>query len=625
MSTLPLNFLPTRECAKRASLLVSFGCMLIVVPLLLGCGRAERRLRLGRFDRDGQTGMVTIGRTTKAFPWVIWGEGQTLSGTKITDPSIREGDSLFRDKDFDKALYVFTEATQRHLSFPERESAHYRIASTYLAQGDPSKALSSLSDFYKASHSSPSDLDGPRALFLAFVYGADRNFLQSLAWFAKAERLKGRDLQLRPRMKEGVSEVLASIPPEEFEQMVGVITKNQPVLTALVANERARRRRADYAYAPFLPFLGELHTTTSSESENSATSLTKSEPQLVKDKLFVLLPLSGKYAGLGKKVQRGIELALSEVAPSPFEIQFKELAESKDDAYTQMWQLVSGNEGKVSFLGPLIADTADAVGDVARQSHVPVISFTKRPSFQVGEGVFRLGFTAKSQMARIGEYLSLLPGQKGYAVVAADDASGKELVDALKEAQSYHGIRPEFERTFPRANLDALSTLADEFEATQISDIVFIGSLEAATRFFSELSPSSRERIRPIGTALWDDNQGLSRSQEALNGAIFVSLFFKASSEPLIQNFVSKYTATYGEAPDFLAAQGYDGVRLLLEAKRLKDKGNVDLAEGLTKITSFQGLTGGISYAPSGEFSRKYPLIQFRDGSFSEVSSALAP
>jgi ABC-type branched-subunit amino acid transport system substrate-binding protein len=127
-----------------------------------------------------------------------------------------------------------------------------------------------------------------------------------------------------------------------------------------------------------------------------------------------------------------------------------------------------------------------------------------------------------------------------------------------------------------------------------------------------------KKRIRPLGTALWDNAQKIARSQALFERAIFVTPFFTQSGRPEVQQFVEAYRAKYSAAPNFLAAQGFDVGTLLVTALRKSAESGWPFDRALLEVAPYQGVTGAITVLPSGEIKRSFYVVEVLRDSFQE-------
>jgi branched-chain amino acid transport system substrate-binding protein len=94
---------------------------------------------------------------------------------------------------------------------------------------------------------------------------------------------------------------------------------------------------------------------------------------------------------------------------------------------------------------------------------------------------------------------------------------------------------------------------------------------------------------------------------EAVEGFRAVSFFHPTNQDPLVQEFVKAYEASFGTPPDTWAANGYDAVRILAEAIRAKGGSREGIREFLSTLEGFKGATGITTFDQNGD-SLKDPL-----------------
>ncbi|MEM0914625.1 MAG: ABC transporter substrate-binding protein [Planctomycetota bacterium] len=91
--------------------------------------------------------------------------------------------------------------------------------------------------------------------------------------------------------------------------------------------------------------------------------------------------------------------------------------------------------------------------------------------------------------------------------------------------------------------------------------------------------------------------------------------------DPRVADFVTEYHAAFDEAPTAFAALGYDAVGLM--AKALDNAGVADpgkVAEGLSRIENYPGVTGDISYTDGSQIPLKsVTLVRIDAGRFAFV------
>jgi ABC-type branched-subunit amino acid transport system substrate-binding protein len=231
---------------------------------------------------------------------------------------------------------------------------------------------------------------------------------------------------------------------------------------------------------------------------------------------------------------------------------------------------------------------------------VPLVSFSKSESFSTGGGIFRLGATTTSQIealvnAAYGEYRLTK-----FAVAYPQTASGAEFVEVFKRKLASLGLTLELEVAYVAGNEASMLNVAQQLDGSAAEAVLIPDTIEASERFISSLSPTVKKRIRPLGTALWDNAQKIARSQALFERSIFVTPFFTQSVRPEVQQFMEAYRAKYSAA-----------LRKSAESAQPFDR-------ALSQAAPLQGVTGAIAVLPSGEIQRSFYVVEVLRDSFQE-------
>ena len=100
----------------------------------------------------------------------------------------------------------------------------------------------------------------------------------------------------------------------------------------------------------------------------------------------------------------------------------------------------------------------------------------------------------------------------------------------------------------------------------------------------------------------------------AANGLVFTSSLNRDSTAPVVQTFMTEFTAAYGHAPDLVAATVYDSFILLKQAMG-KGTSPAQIQAGIAATTNFVGVTGTIeNYNGTGEVVKAVDLEVIKDG-----------
>ena len=156
--------------------------------------------------------------TVQRRPWDLWSPGRDLVGAKILDPRIVAADRLYVDGDLAKAAAEF--ASIKAIGLPENERAALamRTAATQLSLDQPTRALATLSNFFRAEGRSADAVGADFAILFGYAYGRGKDLEQSLAWFSRAERTAPAGM-LSAGVAQGVRYFLEGVPAEKFDAL----------------------------------------------------------------------------------------------------------------------------------------------------------------------------------------------------------------------------------------------------------------------------------------------------------------------------------------------------------------------------------------------------------------------
>ena len=305
-----------------------------------------------------------------------------------------------------------------------------------------------------------------------------------------------------------------------------------------------------------------------------------------RNRVAVLVPLSGANASLGQSILNAANLALLDSAQLPGGSRMRITAYDTNRAGGAA---AAANEaladGSGLFLGPLLAEDARAVAPIARSEGVPVIAFSNDTTV-AGVGVYVLGFNPGQAIDRVVGYARSRGVQRVGALVPSG-TYGERATEGVTRALEASGGSLSGMQTFDRtaASLRAAATrlIADGPQiALQAVPIV--------------RQPSPQPRI--LGTELWAADSNLG-ANAGLRGA-----WFAAPSDANFAAFRNRYRARYNAAPFRLSTLGYDSVLLAVRIAADWQIGRRFPARALRDSTGFAGVDGAFRFGRDGVAER---------------------
>lgn len=329
-------------------------------------------------------------------------------------------------------------------------------------------------------------------------------------------------------------------------------------------------------------------------------------------KVVMLLPLtaSGQTAAIAKGMKQAGELALFELDNPGFQLVVKDDKGTPEGARIAAEEAVK--EGAEIILGPLFAKSVPGVAAVARPARVPVVSFSNDRSV-AGDGVYVLGFLPEQDADRIVTY-AVAQGKRRYAAMIADDAYGKLIGAAFREAVTRAGATLLAAETYPAETnrmvepAERLVALIKEAaDAGAPVDAVFVpGGPEVLMNLGPLLAYAeiNAHGTKLMGTGGWDD-PNLGRD------ATFVGGWYPAPDPRGWRQFSDKFARTFGSAPPRIASLAFDATTLAI-ALSGGPAGARFTPANLTRASGFAGVDGPVRLRANGTAERGLAILEVR-------------
>ncbi len=369
-------------------------------------------------------------------------------------------------------------------------------------------------------------------------------------------------------------------------------------------------------------------------------------------RIALLVPLSGRFAGLGKALLDAAQLALFDIGNERLLLLPFDTAGTSQGTVDAMRAAVAGRVHIV--LGPLFASGIRAAGPIARAAGVPVIGFSTDRSV-AGNGIYIMGFTVEQQISRIVDH-AIAQGRYRHAALIPDSEYGRHVLSAYRIALARRGgelVQVEqyqeredalFEPVKRIANYEARSqALREEREALAdfgeddelaqellralarketLGDLTYSAILLPAggniIRALAPLLPYYEidpKQIMFLGTGLWDDPD--LRLEPALAGARFAGVRPRD-----VELFAAHYKSAYGTTPARLASLAYDAVALTAALLRY-DNVQPFAQQTLLNNRGFSGIDGVFRFQPNGTAERSLAIIEIQSDGLHEIEPAL--
>lgn len=345
----------------------------------------------------------------------------------------------------------------------------------------------------------------------------------------------------------------------------------------------------------------------------------------------MLAPLTGPGARFGESQRNGVQLAADEINAAggiggkSIKLTIEDTKTEPPTAVTAFTRL-SSNKNILAIIGSAASlDVPAYLPQVDRAGipHlVPVAVLPKITEFG-SKYTFRSALNDKIAAQKMAGFVLNTLHAKKIALLIEDSAFGETGLMFADEAKRLGQQMLTVER-FKRGDVDIKPQLT-KIKSTGATHIQFWG-------YYSEYALVAKE-LRQLGySAVLMGNQApvndktIELGGEALEGAINICLFVPTKQTPDAISFVSAYQKHFGSTPDTWAAQSYDGMKLLAQAMRDGGLTRDGIRNALASMRNFQGITGNISFADSGDAQfQDTSIVTVQGGKFVPFASAPKP
>ncbi|UCD85981.1 MAG: penicillin-binding protein activator [Deltaproteobacteria bacterium] len=478
-------------------------------------------------------------------------------------------------------------------------------------------------------------------------YRTGNNF-ESLDWYWQAWR-NFKNKQLKELTREQSKEIIfTKLNMEELKLAIKSFSGEFPSEYSRIrlAQKYFAQGNLAQAEAELKVFISKYRTHELAQEAQELLEKIYNQSVVKKDVLGCILPLSGKYRIYGQKALWGIELAVGAFKAENRDLDIKIIVKDSRDIPQLAVKAVEDlifQDNAIGILGPLLSVTAEAAAYRAQELRVPLVTLSQKEGLpEIGDYIFRVSLTNSLQAKTLVDYVTQYLGLYRFAILYPKDPYGEELMnyfwDEVSEEEgeiiaieAYNPKQTDFGEEIRKLvglyYLDLRQEEKREWDESEEEgewkpepiidfDAVFIPDYyDKVGLIVPQLAYYDVEEVQLLGSNGWNYSQLIEMAGRYVEGAIFVDGYFKDSPNREIRKFVRRFSATFSEEPDILAAQAYDAARMMFSV--LKQRGvssRSALREELLNLSKYQGITGNISFTDSGELEKELFILKIKDG-----------
>lgn len=386
------------------------------------------------------------------------------------------------------------------------------------------------------------------------------------------------------------------------------------------------------------------------EEANAALSRAEAKDPIAERVVGVLLPLSGRYAPAGRRLEQIVRLTNASLE-EPLNLLFKDTAGDPDQTREVLDALVL-QEGAMAVIGPLVKDTAVVAASRAQALQVPLVTFTQTHGITEGRDfVFRGAITHSQQVEALVKHVVELRNIRSFAVLAPDTPYGRGVTESFiaevtsREGEVKHALfydpavhdYTEVAQTLGQKDYEAraeefeeMKEAAEErgadvdklvlppvvdFEALFIPDSARKLPVVASALAWEEFSLGTfiaRKDDQPIlmmGLNSWHDDRLVIDGGEYLRGGLFVDAYDPRSTSESNQAFIAHVEANLERSPSLFDALGHDVTRIVASAFDAQPTDRNSLRDALTETNFTEAVAGGGSFGDAREVERNFVVF----------------
>ena len=560
------------------------------------------------------------------------------SPSSLDDASLfHEGEILLSKGDTEKALWRFKKLITDFPKSPLLNESKFRMGICYTQLKRPKDAIRILNELL------PTFLAPARMVQVFTLLGDNylelRDRLDALHWYGKGILVPE---QPNEELKKKVRSIIDTYDSgEELNQIESLYrgTYAGGYVKLKLARLAKRQGNDTLARKILMEFEKEYRGV---DYGTLVKELSESIPLPPKPKytVGVILPLSGTHQPFGERVLQGVQLAIKETeVPGKIPLISLAIRDSKGsplEAERVVEELVT-KERVIAIIGPLLSSTAEIAAKKAQQMKVPLLTFSQKEIR--GDFLFQNSLTPSDQVQTLVDYSVRDLDLRTFAVFYPNSPYGLYFKNLFAQEVSrrrgkisgvvaYQEDQTDFSQEIKGffkietiQKSDSKRKKEEEFKPLRSVDGIFIP--DTHDRVGMILSQMAYYDVKGtfLGTNAWNGPGLISTAGRAAEGAIFVDLFFKKDSSPLVVRFIEEFQKTYQRDPEILEALGYDGAKFLkdiLQSKLILTP--LQMKEEIRQVQNFQGVSGLKGFGEDGKAIRTLRILKVDKGQIEQIS-----
>lgn len=306
---------------------------------------------------------------------------------------------------------------------------------------------------------------------------------------------------------------------------------------------------------------------------------------------------NAQEAQLARDLENAARLAVSDLAGVAIDLRVYGTA--GQPAQARQAALNAAADGAAIIIGPLHAESANAVAVAVAPQGINVLAFSNNPTI-AGGNLFVLGQTFRDTADRLAAF-AMSRGKSRIMAVYSENLSGRLGLEAITRAVQAQGgtLAGSVAYDFSQDGVVSAVPVIRATAETNAVDAIFLTANSAgALPLFAQMLPEAGlgpDRVQYIGLARWD-MPPQTLELPGLQGG-----WFALPDPDRAAAFGARFHAAHGNSPHPIAGLAYDGIAAV---GALTKAGRGLTRADLTQAAGFQGVSGVFRLRPDGTNER---------------------
>ncbi|HEY1015914.1 MAG TPA: ABC transporter substrate-binding protein [Herpetosiphonaceae bacterium] len=334
-------------------------------------------------------------------------------------------------------------------------------------------------------------------------------------------------------------------------------------------------------------------------------------------------PLSGDTATDGTNARNAAQLAINQananqtIPGKTLELVVYDDKLNPSQAFTDATDLVTKDKVSAVIGGSYSATTLKAA-PVFQQAGVPVVvAYAPHPDITKDKPVmFRVIYTSTVMGKAMVIYGMDKLGYKSFHVLSLDNPYGNSIAESVLREIPGRGATLASSQKFTAGETDFADRIA-AIAAKPADALILIGNYTECAEIIKQLRAKG-VALPIIGGDGLDSPALPELGGAAAEGVVLSTDFSRDDPRPIVKDFIRDFRAAYNnQTPDLVAASTYDAATVLIQAiKRANSSQPQAIRDAIAATTTFEGVTGSITFTPNREVEKTVLFVKVDKGSF---------